>query len=800
MPDDLHCFDKARFGVIKLDLSGTIEYANEWSVRMFGLNPSDMGNIHQLIADETSAQTFEAESRNRRAGYSGDYSIRLRTRGGRGKDIRVQILGTPVIDRDGTVRGTIGVLQNLEFDDVIAELRGLGEAATDARTLFGRLTDALARVFEFDALVIGLYEDNGRFARVFFRSYSEPERQTEPKHWERPWIHLSDAQREWVTTSGRQRVIGNLPEFLENPLWKPLQSEPVSRHFLELGIQSVVGLLVREGSSIVASLSLMSKRPALYTDIDVRELDALPLDKCILAVLHNIRRHEMEFHFDLLQQLLKRPTVRDMADHLVKAIGVEYRLSHVALLRVDWAEKRLQLQAQWHDNLGRALPTNYEQPVEQGIMGAVVREGAALYIPDVRADARYVHGALESTAVSGSEFCWPVFYDEADKRVAWVFNIEDCHVDSLSPREQSALAKLAVEVGGLLQRMNDLSFLKAAFASTSDPIVIVDENGEIKKVNPAASRLFGVPPPGYLVGNFRSYLDDEGAAAMFCRREITELETVLRIGDSRVPTLFSSCSLPESLGGKVLLIKDMRPIRRMEELSYLGQVSQEVALQGQTPLALAATWLQHLRRLLPNRPETLVEATARRDELADLAARIASQLKRVQLALTRLALYDQAGAFARGRQIPINLQSEVQAVLVSLPNAERKRVNLSAASEGVEIYGNPVHCAFVVETCIAFLLRHLPDDKSMSITLSRDESTGRLEFRGSDASNEYYANNPRERYVTQLSDKLGLAEGTLRSILAGFGGTFDRKQEDGNQTVLTLSVPLARQAPLQASG
>jgi PAS domain-containing protein len=800
MPDDLHCFDKARFGVIKLDLGGKIEYANEWSLRMFGLNPSDMGYMQELVADETSAQIFETESCSRRAGYSGDYSIRLRTRGGRGKDIRVQVLGTPVVDRDGTVRATIGVLQNLEFDDVIAELRGLGEAATDARTLFGRLTDALARVFEFDALVIGLYDDDGRFARVFFRSYSEPEGQAEPKHWERPWIHLSDAQREWVNTSGRQRVIGNLPEFLENPLWKSLQNEPAMRHFLELGIKSAVGLLVRESSSIVASLSLMSKRPALYTDIDVRELDALPLDKCILAVLHNIRRHEMEFHFDLLQQLLKHPTVRDMADHLVKAIGVEYRLSHVALLRVDWAEKRLQLQAQWHDNVGRALPANYEQPVEQGIMGAVVREGAALYIPDVRADSRYVHGALEGTAISGSEFCWPVFYDEADKRVAWVFNIEDGHVDSLSPREQNALAKLAIEVGGLLQRMNDLSFLKAAFASTSDPIVIVDENGEIKKVNPAASRLFGVPPPGYLVGNFRSYLDDEGATAMFCRSEITELETVLRIGDSRVPTLFSSCSLPESLGGKVLLIKDMRPIRRMEELSYLGQVSQEVSLQGQTPLALAATWVQRLRRLLPNRAESPTDAMARYDQLADLAARIASQLKRVQLALTRLALYDQAGAFSHGRQVPINLQSELQAVLVSLPRAERKRVDFSAASDGVEICGNPVHCAFVVETCIAFLLRHLPDDKGMSISLSRDQSTGRLEFRGSDASNEYYADNPRERYVTQLSDKLGLAEGTLRSILAGFGGTFERRQEDGGQTVLTLSIPLARQVPVQVTG
>jgi hypothetical protein len=174
-------------------------------------------------------------------------------------------------------------------------------------------------------------------------------------------------------------------------------------------------------------------------------------------------------------------------------------------------------------------------------------------------------------------------------------------------------------------------------------------------------------------------------------------------------------------------------------------------------------------------------------------------LKRVQLALTRLALYDQAGAFSQGSQVPINLQSELQAVLVSLPRAERRRVDLSAASDGVEIYGNPVHCAFVVETCIAFLLRHLPDGKSMSITLSRDQSTGRLEFRGSDASNEHYADDPRERYVTQLSDKLGLAEGTLQSILAGFGGTFERRH-DGGLTVLTLSVPLARQAHVQVTG
>jgi PAS domain-containing protein len=462
----------------------------------------------------------------------------------------------------------------------------------------------------------------------------------------------------------------------------------------------------------------------------------------------------------------------------------------VSLLRVDWAEKRLQLQAQWSGDGGRALPKGFEQSVERGIIGAVVRAGEALYIPDVGADPRYVSGALDAGMTGGSEFCWPVFYDETDRRVAWVFNIEDKHVDSLSERAQDVLAELAEEVGGLLQRMNDLSYLKAAFASTSDPVVIIDEFGEVKKVNPAASRLFAVEPPGHLKGNFREYLGEEPMEAIFAGGEIVEAEMLLRIIDSAIPVLLSSCSMPESLGGKVLLIKDLRPIRRMEELKYLGKVSQEVALQAQTPLALASTWLARLRRSLRDASKA-AQGPVEVVPLADLADRIAPQLRRMQLALTRLSLYDQTGAFSVGNPVPVDLRAELEAVVTRLPQSDRERIDVAPASDTLEIRGNPIHCAFVLETCLAFLLRHLPDGRKVRVSSSHDKVSGCIEFHGDDASVNPRADAPRTLFATQLADKLGLAEGTLRSIVAGFDGTFERSNQGDGSTVLTIRAPLA---------
>jgi PAS domain-containing protein len=792
--DDLRCFDNARFGVIKINLEGNVEYANKWAVRLLGLEPNAGVNMGELLADEASVQTFAKEVESRRQGLSGEYTLKLKTRHGKGKDIRVQVLGTPVIGLDGKVRSTIGIFFNLEFDDVIAELRGLGEAATDANTLFSRLTEALARIFSFDALVISLFEEDGRYSRVFFRSYSEHESDPDPARmtWERPWIRLTEAQRTWMLTAPIQhRIIGDFPAFLEDPLWAPLRAEPATLHFLNLRIMSIMGLLVREAGNVVASLSLLSKQRDFYNMSDLLELDSLPLDKCILAVLHNIRRHEMEFHFNLLRQLLALPTVRDMSEHLVKAIGTEYKLSHVSLSRVNWSAKRIQLHAQWVGSSGRALPEGYEQPIEQGIAGAVAREGKALYIQDVASEPRYVAGALDSAAPTGAQFCWPVFSGESDKRVAWVFNIEDVNVDSLSPREQRSLATLAVEVGGLLQRMNDLAFLKATFASTSDPVVVIDNNGGIKKINPAAGALFDVPPPHRLPGNIADYFDDKRAAGHFLHNEAAEAELVLRIGATEVPVLISSCSLPEGLGGRVLLIKDMRPVRRMEELKYLGQVSQEVSIQAQTPLALVSTWVHRLNKSLSQRAARHDGSDAEQDNLLDLTTRIGVQLKRIQRALSQLSLYDQPGAFSAGSRIPISPQCEVEGLLARLPPADRERIAYVPDGD-MEINGDPIHFAFVLETSIAFLLRHLPDGEQVTIRLTHDDSSGCVECCGYDATTRSNRPDVRMQFTTQLSDKLGLAETALRSIMAGFDGSFERRSEANGLTVITVRAPLAR--------
>ncbi len=794
MPDDLHCFDKARFGVIKLDLLGRIEYANEWCARVLGMKGSGDEMLEDFLADDASVQIFRRELKVREEGHSGEYSLRVKTRTSRENGIRVQVLGTPVIDRDRTVRGAIGIIQNLEFDDVIAELRGLGEAATDAQTLFGRLTEALSRVFQFDALVVSLYEEDGRYARVFFRWYSETDG-SQRMRWERPWIRLTEAQRTWVgSMTGKQRAIGDLAVFLQTDLWRSMLEEPATQHFLQLGIRSVVGLLVRDRGRTVASLSLMDRRPNLYTEADVHDLDVLPLDKCILAVLHNIQRHEMEFHFNLLQQLLKRSTVVDMSSFLVDAIGREYKLSHVSLFRVEWAAKKIKLQAQWCDEAGCRLDDHYKQDIDEGVMGRVIRDRVSLYIPDVSEEPSYKRGALDPALSSGSEFCWPVFYDDADKRVAWVFNIEDQHVDSLSPREQRSLASLAVEVGGLLQRMNDLSFLKATFASTSDPVLVVDDRGEIKKVNPAAKQLLMGRPSDYITGNIRSFLGDPQVASSFMGHDAAAVETVLRVDGLAIPVVLSSCSMPESVRGKVIMIKDMRPVRRMEELTYLGQVSREVALQAQTPLALAATWVSRLKHCLQEAAANKAAKDATLGTLPIMADRIARQLRRIQHALTRLALYDQAGAFSSEAKIPINLLAQLDSAIAHLPNEDRARIERSGDGEDIDIRGNPIHCAFVLETCLAFLLRHLPDDRKMSVVINRSDSSAVLEFRAYDASSQQEA-DPQERFATQLSDKLGLAETTLQSILAGFGGSFERRNDADGLTVLTVRAALASATP-----
>jgi hypothetical protein len=110
----------------------------------------------------------------------------------------------------------------------------------------------------------------------------------------------------------------------------------------------------------------------------------------------------------------------------------------------------------------------------------------------------------------------------------------------------------------------------------------------------------------------------------------------------------------------------------------------------------------------------------------------------------------------------------------------------------MEINGDPIHFAFVLETSIAFLLRHLPDGEQVTVRLTYDDSSGCVECRGYDATTRSNSPDERMQFMTQLSDKLGLAETALRSIMAGFDGSFERRSEANGLTVITVRAPLVR--------
>lgn len=789
-----HFFEHAAFGVVMMDLDGTLGYANSWMHEFAGRHLSPGENFSELLTPD-SLEVLKAQMARRREGESGEYQLTLRTSA---RPRVVQILGTPVRDSHDNVVATVALVMTPPADALRESILKIDTERRPAHSVFDELRRALAQSFCFDAFIVTRYGGSVRYSKTLYAHFCDALGGI--KRWNKHWAKLTTAQRDWVLRStGRDRAIADLDRFLSQPQWRSLYDDPMAKMLRESGIRSVATVLVRQGSEIVAGLSLLTRNEAAYNDYAVKELEELPVDRVVLAVVTRLREQEAAFRPELIRKLLRAHTVLELVRTVVKDIGRQYKLRRVALFSIDHVRNQADLQAEWICGVAHSEFTPVSLSITSGIVWQAVSSTDQIYLESIaglQADPG-LHGCE-----SGSAFCWPLIYWSGGKKlVRWVLLAVDEMQDAFAPEERSELVAASKDIECLLQRLTEVRFMRLTFDATSEAVLVIDDVGQIRRANVAAAQLFAVDNPRELSGPVEALFVRESDAVALMRYEDASRELELRDAcGGRFPAMVSSRSVPAPIGGKVFAIKDLRNIRRLEELSFLGRVASEIAAQIQTPLTLATSWIRQLAASVgtarntpggdlaaPTDASTWAESAKYSERWVDLASRAVAQLRRAQGVVDRISVYDSEGEFAPRRAIPLSLNDEVQKVVAALPRSERERVTLSQDSGTLLISAHPEHLSFVMDTLLASFLRELPNEDALMLQTTRVDGAAVLACRVPDhESDERGDTIPAEPMTFELVER------SLGKILEGYGGSahFDRAAGSGRLLRAKIQLPL----------
>lgn len=225
----------------------------------------------------------------------------------------------------------------------------------------------------------------------------------------------------------------------------PLLTEP--------GYRSALLVPLLYNTEVVAVLVLLHQAIGIYDQDDLALLSHLAGH--LAVILENARRFEEERKRAAQFELISRVGAAAIANigdvgrlmrSVVEIIQTDFGYHDVAIYEVDEEANAFRLRAQAGHRRGR-LGEGFEQPLQVGVFGEVIRRGASVVVDDVATDELYYNPQPDNTDVR-SELCVPIRLGPR------IFGILD--VESQRPRRFDRLDRAAMEaLASLLARCTE---------------------------------------------------------------------------------------------------------------------------------------------------------------------------------------------------------------------------------------------------------------------------------------------------------------------------------------------------------
>jgi hypothetical protein len=293
-------------------------------------------------------------------------------------------------------------------------------------------------------------------------------------------------------------------------------------------------------------------------------------------------------------------------------------------------------------------------------------------------------------------------------RIYAILNVEDDQTNAFSREEEETLRTLLDDLGEVIDERRKDSLVRASFEVTPTAVFLVDQEGIIREVNPAACNTLGRTADELIGASITQFIvkQEIRSAVADAPRPTGEID-LLGPGEKSIRGVLVGAPLKGTFGLRMLTFRDTSVQRRVQELDALTRVYSEMARQVKPDLAIIGACLRDLRELTEISASQYLKGALGLD--TRLTKDLPSALDNILLSLRQIeSSFDKLLYLGAGTQLP-----EPELVAIYIPRfVEDLKSELPTMSGSVQIAnssehylsGDPSQLALVIHSVVSYLL------------------------------------------------------------------------------------------------
>jgi PAS domain-containing protein len=629
----------------------------------------------------------------------------------------VRLTVTPSFDTAESRAGTVLTITPIADELVRADLQELlSKPKCEPEDLVRGVMEAVKRIVPYDLATFGIYTEDLRY------HYTLVVHPTPEWTWTTAWFPLGPQVRSFLLS---ERTWGSDVQETTKALNPEVENDEVFKNVVGSGMRGFTTLTITGGGEhIRASLTLLSKHVDCYDGREIDQMRGLGVEKALLVAEANILRRREDQIRRLEAKIARAYEYQGLVDALVHGIVDCFGWDYVAVFGVDRRDKLFRLIHQYGRPGFPTLDPRYTQPLDDGLLGASLRESAPLAEPDIEAASQ--HGYRPVVSGRRSAFAVPIGVVQQAARltpdeVDWMFLVESGRRNAFQGPDLSSLKEALAQCEGILRQRWQKAVQTCLLNTVEQAMIFVDRAGKVRLTNRWANTLLsqGRPLFGEVLSNFGA--EESDRRLLRSTNPVAQVRLMLRADEAvNVPTLATQRQVNDDHGHRLWLFTDLRERDSQINLGYLEQTVNEVAQNARIPLMLARSLVDSAKRLL------------RESGITDMLERAGRLLDKADITYERLA------STLAIRQEPDSPRQSFDAVdvlqraIADLPeediqNCDVTDIPSAQNAKSFMISGWPELLSFAFRSLLDYLLYRRPTDSKVRIALG-DTSDGSLEL------------------------------------------------------------------------
>lgn len=763
-------YESAPEGVIRLNNEGTITFANTRAnallgvERLIGLPAAAIfhaGNIGDQRLVDVRQWLQRAEGHKEIAEFAcPDSQVVI--------PVRASIL--PSYHSRELRAGTIVAFSSRAIEIVREEVQRLVATVTDPHILLRGVMQAIGSIVPYDLATFGVYNEDMTLWRALA---SDPD---QFQDWKIRWFQVDETILPWL--EGGKSWAEDLAAFVNENA--PSADRDTLQRVLEQGLQSLLTFPIRKGpGQFRSSLSLLRVGKGRYDEGAYTTLQLLGLNEALIAAETAFDRWRDDQKRKLKHDLARARGTQQLASVLATGIAECFAWDYVSVLEVDRLAGCFRLVAQ-HDaspDQRLRIPNNYTQPIDQGMLHAVLSTGDALIIPDTTVEPR-PYGYMQIVQAQSSSMVVPV---RVAGHIEWMIDVESFQRNAFRGPDLDDLREIVQECEGVLNRRWQASLRYSLLNMTEQAVVITDHTDHIRLANERAGRIFGTKVEALLDTPLTVHFIDSSREALRTPFVSAPTEvTIQRANGELIPAILTELMLSDDYGHRLFGLVTVSDSNWERDWRYLDETVSAVAQHTQVPLLLAA---RIIRKMLAEQ-----SLSTHSNNLLDSALK---QLSKANLTYERMINALKVYQSTDDTPAPFDAFALLQKAVSVLPEGDKDCIviEIDPALTFV-LEGNEERLSFAFRSLLVHLLvLRAPDGRVIlqANVLSPEtlRVTARLEGTNLSSLPSVDESNPLSVTRDRARQNVGLAPDCIQAIVSQHGGTFEY-QAGKEEFVITL--------------